>query len=112
LPGGARGKAARYLAPAAFLLAVTGIVLLVRSSLRSDHDARPATTRSASVTTRAAPAASPGRAHIPAQYYVVESGDTLEAIARRYATTVDKLVALNPGVEATALRPGDRLRIK
>jgi LysM repeat protein len=53
-----------------------------------------------------------GRLRIPAQYYVIRSGDTLDAIAARFATTVDALLALNPGVEPTTLRPGQRLRIK
>ncbi len=115
MPGGAARKRslARYVAPAAFLLAVTGVVLLVRTSLRSDHETAPTTTR----TTHVAPGPSPvtprtGRVLIPAQYYVIKSGDTLDAIAGRFATTVDKLLALNPGVEPTTLRPGERLRIK
>jgi LysM repeat protein len=103
---------ARYLAPAAFLLAVTGIVLLVRTSLRSGHESSPTTTVARHAPPGATPTAGAPRVRIPAQYYVIKSGDTLEAIARRFATTVDKLVALNPGVEPTTLRPGQRLRIK
>ncbi len=102
---------ARYLAPAAFLLAVTGIVLLVRSSLRSD-DAAATTTRAATTAKHVATAPTAGRIRIPAQYYVIKSGDTLAAIAGRFATTVEALLALNPDVEPTALRPGERLRIK
>jgi LysM repeat protein len=43
---------------------------------------------------------------------VIQSGDTLDAIAVRFATTVDQLLSLNPGTEPTTLRPGERLRIK
>jgi LysM domain len=112
LPVGAGGKAARYVAPAVFLLAVTGVVLLVRSTLRSDKPA--ATTTSTLVTTRArstpAPAAPPPLP--PTQYHVIATGDTLDAIASRFATTVDELLRLNPGIEPTALTPGDQVRIK
>ncbi|HZT45046.1 MAG TPA: hypothetical protein VFA24_02605, partial [Gaiellaceae bacterium] len=65
----------RYLAPAAFLLAVTGVVLLVRSSLRSD--AAATTTRTSPAKRATAPASTVGRVRLPAQYYVVRSGDTL-----------------------------------
>jgi LysM repeat protein len=104
---------ARFAAPAAFLLAVTGIVLLVRTSLRADHSSSPMTTRAAPVTTRAVPRpAAPRPAVAPKQYYVIKSGDTLDAIAGRFATTVDKLLLLNPGIQPTALTPGERVRVK
>ena len=103
----------QWLAPAVFLLAVTGVVLLVRSALHSDTSAVPPATRH--VTTRAkakvAPLPPPS-ARVPAQYYVIQSGDTLDAIAVRFATTVDQLLLLNPGTEPTTLRPGERLRVK
>jgi len=113
-PGGAAGRAslARYVAPAVFLLAVTGVVLLVRSTLRSDKPA--ATTTSTLVTTRvpAATTAAVPRPSSPTQYHVIATGDTLDAIASRFATTVDELLRLNPGIEPTALTPGDQVRIK
>jgi LysM repeat protein len=105
-----RRVAVRYLAPVAFLLAVTGIVLLVRSTLRSDKPG--AETTSTLVTTRAAPSTARPRPAAPKRYYVVSSGDTLEAIASRFGTTVDELLRLNPGIEPTALRPGERVRVR
>jgi LysM repeat protein len=42
----------------------------------------------------------------------VRSGDTLGALAGRFGTSVQRLVALNPGVEPTALRVGQRLRVR
>ena len=97
---------ARYLAPALFLLAVTAIVLVVRAELRSDE--APADTVAA--TTRAAPAK---RSKPPSakRFYLIRSGDTLGAIAAQLGTTVAALLRLNPGVQPTTLRPGQRLRV-
>jgi LysM repeat protein len=105
-------KAARFLAPAVFLLVVTAAVLLVRSTLRSDKPA--AATTPGVVTTRAAsaPILAVSPPSPPKQYYVIASGDTLGAIASRFATTVDALLQLNPGIEPTALRPGEQIRVK
>ena len=95
-----------------FLLAVTGAVLLVRSSLRDGDEAAATTTRSTPAVKTTLPRATKPRVRVPAQWYVIQSGDTLDAIAGRFATSVDDLLQLNPGVEPTALRPGERLRIK
>lgn len=110
----ARKRWARLIAPAVFLLAVTGVVLVVRSAVRSDSSATPPTTRHATTTAKRKSAAlrPPSAASVPAQYYLIQSGDTLDAIASRFGTTVDKLLALNPGTEPTTLRPDQRIRIK
>jgi LysM repeat protein len=105
-----RRVAARYLAPAVFLLAVTGVVLLVRSSLRSDKPR--AETTSTLVTTTAAPSRPRPRPVTPKRYYLIASGDTLDAIASRFGTTVDELLRLNPGVEPTTLTPGEQIRVR
>jgi LysM repeat protein len=97
----------------AFLLAVTAVVLVVRAGLRSDKKPTPATTTTSPalvVTTRTRPLPPPVAA--PKRYYVIRSGDTLDGIAHRFATTVDVLLRLNPGVSPTALTPGQQVRIK
>jgi LysM repeat protein len=92
-----------------FLLAVTGVVLAIRAGLRSDG--APAKTTPTVAKTGTAPAAR-GRKPSPAKhYYVIHSGDTLGGIASQLGTTVAVLLRLNPGVEPTALRPGERLRV-
>jgi LysM repeat protein len=97
---------ARYAAPALFLLAVTAIVLVVRAEVRSD--AAPAKTTAA--TTSAAPVKRP-KPQSAKRFYLIQSGDTLGAIAAQRGTTVAVLLRLNPGIEPTALRPGERLRV-
>ena len=88
---------ARVLAPVAFLLAVTIVVVLVRAGLR---EAKPASPGGAVAVTTGE------------QVYVVRRGDTLEAIAARFSTTTENLVRLNPGVDPVGLRVGARLRVK
>ena len=44
--------------------------------------------------------------------YTIKAGDTLYSIARRYATTVDEITRLNPGIKATELKIGTQIRIK
>ena len=113
-----RQQVARFAAPAAFLLAVTILVLLVRSATSEDEPATatpPATTPAATTTT--APAATPPPADTaPAttaasSTYTIEAGDTLQTIADQYGTTVEELLVLNPGVDPTALQVGQTIQV-
>ena len=99
---GWRAEFKRYGAPAAFLLAVTIAVLLVRSGLR--HHSVPVTTTVE--TTTAGPVA-----HRP-RYYKLRVGETLSDVAVRFDTTVEQLLALNPRVKPTALIVGQRIRVR
>jgi LysM repeat protein len=99
----------RFVAPAVFLLAVTGVVLAIRPVLRSDGSA--ATTTPAVEKARSARAGRHPKPASPTRWYVIQSGDTLGAIASLRGTSVAALLRLNPGIEPTALRPGERLRV-
>ena len=67
---------------------------------------RPATAGGTRPTPGAEPKLPPaGGAH------TVSPGDTLSAIAGRYATTIDELLRLNPGIDPYALKSGQRIRI-
>jgi LysM repeat protein len=105
---GWRRQAKRYGAPAAFLLAVTIAVLLVRSGLQDD----PATTTTAATqTVSTLPATTP----VPVKkrrFYRLKAGETLSDVAIRFDTTVEQLLALNPGIEPTNLIVGQRVRVK
>jgi LysM repeat protein len=122
-----RQELTRYGAPAAFLAAVTIAVILIKAGLSGSSDSEPTVgalpTRSSTTTTTtptttrlvlttpAAPTTTetttPG-----AQYYVVQSGDTLGSVAAKYSTTVEQLLTLNPGVDPTALHIGQRIRVQ
>jgi LysM repeat protein len=103
-----RRRLVRLAAPAAFLLAATIAVLLVRAGLRADDDEQPEPA-TAPRTVRAQPttASGPGRPRT----YTVQEGDTLDRIALDFDTTVGRLLELNPDIEPTELRPGQRLRV-
>ncbi|MGZ4397514.1 MAG: LysM peptidoglycan-binding domain-containing protein [Gaiellaceae bacterium] len=107
---GARGTAAHFAAPAAFLLAVTIAVVLVRSSFQDSPSKTATTTTSSQATTARTTSTRAHRIQAP-RYYSVQSGDTLGAIAYRFHTTVEKLLALNPGIQPTAMHIGQRVRV-
>ena len=103
-----RRTAARYGAPLAFLAAVTVGVLLVRAGL--DEGSRPSTP---TVPLPAATDLTPTTARpSSARYYRIRAGDTLAEIAPRFGVTEAEIVALNPGIEPTALRVGQRIRVR
>jgi LysM repeat protein len=100
----------RFAAPAAFLLAVTVAVLLIRSGLETDAASdttgvRTETVATTPVTTTAVP---PKRR----RYYVLKAGETLSDVAIKFSTSVEQLLALNPGIQPTNLTVGQRIRVK
>jgi len=124
-----RRELTRYGAPAAFLAAVTIAVILIKAGLNSGSGStttvglppttaatstRPTTTTTKLVlTTPQSTTATTTETTTPgAEYYVVQSGDTLGSIAQKYSATVDELMTLNPGIDPTALRIGQRIRTK
>ena len=99
----------RFAAPAAFLAAVTIGVLVVRAGFESGK--QPAARPPTSVTARTKTTESTQRHRRP-RIYTVQSGDTLGSIASKTKTTVAKLEQLNPGIDPTALRVGQRIRVQ
>jgi LysM repeat protein len=121
-----RRELTRFGAPVAFLAAITVAVLLIKAGLNhgsnsaTDTVGRPtstaATTTQATTTTKlvltgTTPSTATSTTTPGGQYYVIQSGDTLGAIAAQYNTTVDELLTLNPQVDPNALHPGDRIRV-
>jgi LysM repeat protein len=98
-----------YGAPAAFLLAVTIAVLAVHYAVQHHPAARTDN------ATRVVHVQAVRRHHVQAhlsRYVYVQRGDSLFAIAIRTRLTVAELESLNPGVSPTALRVGQRIRVK
>jgi len=103
-----RSQAKRYGAPAAFLLAVTIAVLLVRSALQTDAAPVGSPGRPTTVATTAAKPVPPRRR----RYYRVRTGETLSDVAIRFNTSVLQLLAINPGIRPNSLVVGQRVRVK
>ena len=84
---------------------------------QAEYTRRTASRPPAPATTAARPSAgaAPAKPAAPAYsaYYehVVESGQTLSFIAKGYDTTVQKILAANPGLSAAKLRVGQKLII-
>ena len=110
-------RLARYAAPAAFLVAATIAILIVRSGLDEGQPTTPA-----AATTRATSPATTNRAQKPpaatttaaadAEFYEIQPGDTLALVADAHGTTVEALLTLNPDLDPVALRIGERIRVK
>jgi LysM repeat protein len=97
----AGGEWRRYAAPAAFLLAVTIAVVLVRSGLEHrGASATPPTT----VHTTTGPVAR--------RYWKVRAGDTFAVIARKTGVSVATIQKLNPKASSTALFIGEKIRYR
>ena len=101
----------RIAAPAAFFLAATILVVLIERGL----DSGSAETSTSAVPTITAPETTPTTGTTTGkqkkQIYHVKTGDTLESIAAKFDTTVDDLLALNPGIDPLALSPGQKIRV-
>ena len=119
-----RQQVTHYGAPAAFLAAVTIAVILIKAGLNggsgSTTTAAFPTTSTATTTTSTklvlttpqGGTTSTDTTAAGAEYYVVQSGDTLGSMAEKYGTTVDELMTLNPGIDPTAMHIGQRIRVK
>jgi LysM repeat protein len=105
-----RSRFTRYAAPVAFLSAVTIGALVVRSGL--EHGKHPATTPTTTVRAKTKTTGGNGHRRGHVRTYTVQSGDTLGSIAIKTGTTVAMLEQLNPGVDPTALRVGEKIRVE
>jgi LysM repeat protein len=100
----------RFAAPAAFLLAVTVAVLLVRAGLETNAASDTTSVRTETVTNRTVTTtAVPPRRR---RYYRLKAGETLSDVAIKFQTSVEQLLALNPGIQPTNLTVGERIRVK
>lgn len=101
---------ARVAAPLAFLVLATLGIVAIRSALNESPSTRQETTTVAT-TTQTETAATETTATTEGTFYRVQAGDTLESIASRSGTTVERLLELNPGIDPVALRIGQRIRV-
>jgi LysM repeat protein len=116
----ARDDWRRYAAPAAFLLAVTVAVVLIRSGMDAGRHSSSASSTSPPArhvkvaTTPTTTAAGPKKhaASAPKQYWTVQAGDTFGVISSKTGVPVATIEQLNPTVQSTSLFIGEKIRIK
>ena len=111
-----RRELLHYGGPAAFLVAVTIAILLIKSGLSgggtdteaTQSVAQPVSTHQTSTRQRATTNTTTVAA---ARYYTIQTGDTLGSVAVAEHTTVADLLRLNPGVDPQSLHAGQRIRV-
>jgi LysM repeat protein len=106
-----RTRVTHWAAPVAFLAAVTIGALVVRAGYQhgGHHNTQTSTT---TVTSKKKKTHAHGPAQQHVRTYIVVSGDTLAGIAAKTGTTVTRLEQLNHGIDPTALRVGERIRVQ
>ena len=108
----------RYAAPAAFLLAVTVAVVLIRSGINSGKSATPATAPPVSTqshvttTTKTKKKTKPKKASATQRYWTVQAGDTFNVISSKTGVPVATIARLNPTASSTSLFIGEKIRIR
>jgi LysM repeat protein len=104
----------RYAAPAAFLLAVTIAVVLIRSGINSGTARTPVTaptvpSRSQVTTTTKKKTTK----KVPVErYWTVQAGDTFNVISSKTGVPVATIARLNPNASSTSLFIGEKIRIR
>ena len=107
----------RYVAPAAFLLAATIAILVIRSGLQAGAahstttNALPTTPRktvSAPTTTRRTTTTTA----TTQRFWTVQAGDTFGVISSKTGVPVATIEELNPDVKSTSLFIGQKLRLR
>jgi LysM repeat protein len=90
-----------YAAPAAFLLAATIAVVLIRAGFESGGSGTSSPAAVAATTGTSTP-----------RYWTVRAGDTYAVIAKATGVSIVVIRRLNPGVSSTSLFIGQRVRVR
>jgi LysM repeat protein len=107
----------RYAAPAAFLLAATIAVLLIRSGLQAGGSS-PTTTGAVPITvhkkvsTTKTSTKSRTTSKTAARFWTVQAGDTFGVISSKTGVPVATIEQLNPNVKSTSLFIGEKIRLR
>jgi LysM repeat protein len=110
----------RILAPVALIAFGVALALVISSASKSNSGGGTSSNQAAkardlgtSTTSRS------GRAHhrsarnkLPKRVYIVQDGDTLGSIAAKTGVSVERLQALNPGLDQFSLQTGQRIKIR
>ena len=92
----------RYLAPGALAVILVAVLIVLTSSSGGGGTNSPDRARGTTTQQRVS----------VRRTYVVRLGDTLDSIAQRFGVTPSQIIGLNPSVDAQALQPGTRLKLR
>jgi LysM repeat protein len=109
----------RYVGPAAFLLAATIAIVLIRAGMNAGKSPSAGTTatipappvRTVSTTTPTTKRTKTTTAS-EKQFWTVQAGDTFGVISAKSGVSVATIQRLNPKASSTTLFIGERLRIR
>jgi LysM repeat protein len=107
-----RPRFARLLAPLALIAIAVVVVAMVLGSgvVGDDSDDKSASTGDLPTATERTTTAE--RKQIRRATYTIKAGDTLGAIAGETGTTVERLLELNPELDAEALVAGQKIKLR
>jgi LysM repeat protein len=107
-----RRSPARWLAPLALVTCAVAIYAVVNHELLSDDGGAKTTSSTRTTGTSTAKTATTKRKTTKkAKTYVVKSGDSFSVIAAKEGIDVATLQDANPDVDASALHPGQKLKL-
>jgi LysM repeat protein len=109
----------RYVAPAAFLLAATIAILLIRAGLQAGSTGSSSSTSAAPTAPRktvSAPTTTAARSTTTTaatqRLWTVQAGDTFGVISSKTGVPVATIERLNPSVKSTSLFIGQKIRLR
>jgi LysM repeat protein len=107
-----RRSPARWLAPLALVACAFAIYSVVdKGLLQDDGGAKTSTSRTSTKDGTASTSTTKKKASKKAKTYTVKSGDTFSGIADKEGVEVSALQEANPDVDASALHPGQKLKL-
>lgn len=101
----------RMLAPAALLVAVVAVALIVLGSGGSNGDSKGETSTTGKRTTTSARSGGERRPRARTTY-TVKPGDNLGVIAQKTRVDVERLQELNPSLDPQALVAGQKIKLR
>jgi LysM repeat protein len=110
----------RIIAPVALIAFGVALALVITSANKSDSGngasaSKAEKARDLGTSTTSGNRAARRRAardRLPKRIYIVQDGDTLGSIAEKTGVSVEKLQALNPGLDQFSLQTGQRIKIR
>jgi LysM repeat protein len=108
-----RRSPARWLAPLALLACAFAIYTVVNNELLSKDSKSKSTktTKSGDDTATGTTSTTKRKSTKKAKTYTVKTGDSFSVIASKEGIEVDALQEANPKVDASALHPGQKLKL-